>query len=118
MPRDLSDKDNVILQKLAPECGDSTCSSSGHQFHSILPPVSNHFSRDTADFLARIGRLSDDELHYIFDLIVSGEESLCCLPEEDVEALARHIHEKISPEAARSVIAAYECGGGCGVQDG
>ncbi len=43
MPRELSDKDIAILKKLAPECGDLTCSGSGHMFHSILPPVSNQF---------------------------------------------------------------------------
>ena len=45
MPRELSEKDIAILKKLAPECGDLTCSGSGHMFHSILPPVSNHFCR-------------------------------------------------------------------------
>ena len=113
MPRELSEKDIAILKKLAPECGDLTCSGSGHTFHSILPPVSNHFSEDSEDFLRRIGRLSPEELTYIADLIRSGEESLGCLPVEDVEALVHYIHDNLSPEAAQKVIAAYESGGGC-----
>ena len=51
MPRELDDKDIAILKKLAPECGDLTCSGSGHTFHSILPPVSNHFAEDNTDFI-------------------------------------------------------------------
>ena len=51
MPRELDEKDIAILKKLAPECGDLTCSGSGHMFHSILPPVSNHFAEDNNDFI-------------------------------------------------------------------
>lgn len=113
MPRELDDKDIAILKKLAPECGDLTCTGSGHTFHSILPPVSNHFAEDSEDFIRRIGRLSSGELTYIVELIQSGEESLGCLPVEDVEALVHYIHDTISPEAARKVIAAYESGSEC-----
>ena len=86
MPRELSEKDILILKKLAPECGGLTCSGSGHMFHSILPPVSNHFAEDSEDFIRRIGRLSAEELTYITDMIRKGEESMGCLPVEDVEA--------------------------------
>jgi len=113
MPRELDEKDIAILKKLAPECGDLTCAGSGHTFHSILPPVSNHFAEDSEDFIRRIGRLSNEELAYIADLIQKGEESLGCLPVEDVEALVRYIHDTISPEAAKNVIAAYESGYEC-----
>jgi len=113
MPRELSEKDIAILKKLAPERGDLTCSGSGHMFHSILPPVSNHFSEDSTDFIQRIGRLSDDELTYITDMIRKGEESMGCLPVEDVEALVQLVHDRLSPEIARKVIAAYESGGEC-----
>jgi hypothetical protein len=114
MPRELSEKDIAILKKLAPECGDLSCSGSGHMFHSILPPVSNHFSEDTEDFMRRIALLSDDELTYITGMIQTGDESLGCLPAEDVEALVRHVHDRLSPEAAQKIIAAYESGNGCG----
>ena len=113
MPRDLSEKDIGILKKLAPECGELTCSGSGHMFHSILPPVSNHFSEDTDDFIRRIGRLSDEELRYIIDLIHKGEESLGCLPAEDIQAFTQLIHDRLSPEDAQKVITAYESGGEC-----
>ena len=114
MPRELSEKDIAILKKLAPECGELSCSGSGHHFHSILPPVSNHFSEDTEDFIRRVAQLSDDELAYITDLIKSGEESLCCLPAEDVEALVHLVHDRISPAVAQTIIAVYESGGSCG----
>jgi hypothetical protein len=113
MPRELSKKDIAILKKLAPECGDLTCSGSGHMFHSILPPVSNHFAKDSNDFIERISRLSDGELTYITDMIRKGEESMGCLPVEDVEALVHLIHDRLSPEIAQKVITAYESGGEC-----
>ncbi|MCK9630128.1 MAG: hypothetical protein M0R30_00650 [Methanoregula sp.] len=113
MPRELDDKDIAILKKLAPECGDLTCSGSDHMFHSILPPVSNHFSEDSEDFIRRISQLSTEELTYLTDMIQKGEESLGCLPVEDVEALVHHIHDHISPEVATKVISAYESGNAC-----
>jgi len=113
MPRDLSEKDIAILKKLAPECGELTCSGSGHTFHSILPPVSNHFSEDSNDFIGRINRLSDEELTYITDMIVKGEESMGCLPVEDVEALVHLVHDRLSPDIAKKVIDAYESGYSC-----
>jgi hypothetical protein len=113
MPRELSEKDIAILKKLAPECGDLTCSGSGHMFHSILPPVSNHFAQDSDDFIQRINRLSDEELTYIVDIILNGEESMGCLPLEDVEAFVHLVHDRLSPEMAQKVIAAYEGGGEC-----
>lgn len=113
MPRELDGKDIAILKKLAPECGDLTCSGSGHMFHSILPPVSNHFSEDNNDFIARISRLSDEDLAYLTGLIEKGEESMGCMPVEDVEALVKIVHDRLSPEAARKIIAAYESGSGC-----
>lgn len=116
MPRKLSEKDIAILKKLAPECGELTCSGSGHMFHSILPPVSNHFSEDTEDFIRRVSVLDDTELAYITELIVSGEESMGCLPTEDVEALVHLVHDRLSPEIAQKVITAYESGGGCGIE--
>jgi hypothetical protein len=113
MPRELSEKDIAILKKLAPECGDLTCSGSGHMFHSILPPVSNHFAQDSDDYTRRINRLSDDELIYIIEMIRNGEESMGCLPIEDVEAFVHLVHDRLSPEMAQKVIAAYEGGGEC-----
>jgi hypothetical protein len=113
MPRELNDEDIAILKKLAPECGDLTCSGSGHMFHSILPPVSNHFARDSDDFTERINRLSGAELTYLTEMIKKGEESMGCLPVEDVDAFVKIVHDRLSPEAAKSVISAYESGYEC-----
>jgi hypothetical protein len=113
MPRELDQKDITILKKLAPECGDLTCSGSGHSFHSILPPVSNHFAEDSEDFIRRINRLSDEELTYITEMIRKGEESMGCLPVEDVEALVKIVHDRLSPDIAKQVISAYESGYEC-----
>ena len=113
MPRELDDKDIAILKKLAPEWSEQAGSGSGHMFHAILPPVSNHFSEDSEDFIRRISQLSTEELTYITDLIQKGEESLGCLPVEDVEAFVHHIHDRISPEVAQKVISAYESGYEC-----
>jgi hypothetical protein len=113
MPRELDDNDIAILKKLAPECGDLTCSGSGHMFHSILPPVSNHFSEDSNDFIRRISLLNDEELTYLTVMIQKGEESMGCLPVEDVEAFVHLIHDRLSPEVAQKVISAYESGYEC-----
>ncbi len=113
MPRELSERDIEILKKLAPECGDLTCSGSGHQFHSILPPVSNHFAEDSNDFIQRINRLTDEELTYLTDIIQKGEESMGCLPVEDVEAFVHIVHDRLSEEVAQKVISAYESGYEC-----
>jgi hypothetical protein len=113
MPRELSENDIAILKKLAPECGDLTCSGSGHMFHSILPPVSNHFAADANDFADRINRLSAEELTYIIGMIESGEESMGCLPEEDVDSLVKLVHDRISDEAARRIMTVFESGPGC-----
>ena len=113
MPRELSERDIEILKKLAPECGDLTCSGSGHQFHSILPPVSNHFAEDSNDFIQRINRLTDEELTYLTDIIQKGEERMGCLPVEDVEAFVHIVHDRLSEEVAQKVISAYESGYEC-----
>jgi len=82
-------------------------------FHSILPPVSNHFAQDSDDYIQRINRLSDDELTYIVEMIQKGEESMGCLPVEDVEAFVHLVHDRLSPEMAQKVITAYEGGNEC-----
>lgn len=113
MARDLSERDINILKKLAPECGDLTCSGSGHMFHAILPPLSNHFAQNADDFRERIGRLTNDELRYIADKILSGEEGLGCVDPEDVESLVMMVHDRLSPDLAKKVIHAFESGVEC-----
>ena len=114
MPRILSGKDVELLHKLAPELNDPVCPGSGHEFHSILPPVSNHFAQDTEDFLRRIRSLSPEEMAYLVGLILDGSESLGCMPPEDVGALLGHVAGTVSQDAARKILALYESGGECG----
>jgi hypothetical protein len=107
MPRVLNDRDKAILSLLAPEMGDLCCEGSGHEFHSILPPVSNHFARDEQDFAERIARLSVDDLSYLVDHILDGTESMGCMPPEDVDSLVALIGKRISPDIAKNVRNAY-----------
>jgi hypothetical protein len=113
MPRDLSDKDISILKKLAPEFSGSACPGSGHMFHSILPPVSNHFAADGRDFAERIARLSDEDVRYLADLIITGEESMGCLPEEDLDSFLALVRTRLSDEMAKNVIRAFAASGSC-----
>ncbi len=114
MPRELTEKDIGILKKLAPECADLDCSGTGHMFRSILPPVSNHFAQDGKDFADRIARLSGEELQYIADLIVTGDESLGCMPEEDLDSFIGLVKDRLSPDLAKKILNAYAAGDGCG----
>jgi hypothetical protein len=107
MPRILNERDKAILSILAPELGDPCCEESGHEFQSILPPISNHFARDEQDFRDRIARLSTEDLQYLADRILDGGESMGCMPPEDVESLVALIRQKISPEIAKKVQNAY-----------
>jgi hypothetical protein len=104
MPRDLSDRDREILRRLAPECGDEVCSGSGHAFLSILPPVANHFARDEADFSGRIGRLTDEDLGYLVDLILDGRESLACVPPEFIEIFLARVAERLGNRRAEELV--------------
>lgn len=113
MARDLTERDLAILKKLAPEYEGESCPGSGHVFHSVLPPVSNHFSADGDDFRERIGRLSDEEWAYLADLMLQGEESMGCLPDEDVDAVLARIRDAVSGEIAdriRTIRELTSCG--------
>jgi hypothetical protein len=111
MARTLSDKDLSILNKLAPECADTTCSGSGFQYQSILPPVSNHYALDDDDFEERLKRLDLFELRYLAEVILDGSESLCCVQPEHAEILARLLSERVSEDLGRRVMAFYTAAG-------
>ena len=115
MPRRLEKQDIEILKILAPELEELICEGSGHEFHSILPPVSNHIAKDEEDFLERIRRLSRDDLEYLAQHILDGTESLGCMPPEDVENLAQIIEDQLSPEIALMVRRIYAMGESCDV---
>ena len=87
MARKLGPDDLIILKKLAPELADPTCRHAGHEFRSVLPPVSQHISGSAKDFRERLLLLSDDELDYLVNLIFEGMESLHCVRNEHVDAL-------------------------------
>jgi hypothetical protein len=114
MARELDEKDYSILKKLAPEYEGILCPESGHEFHSILPPVSNHIAVDEADFIERVSRLSADDWRYLSDQILNGREDLACMPEEDIETILSHIAEQVSDEAAERVRRLYHLSG-CGM---
>jgi len=112
MPRELDERDRKLLKKLAPECSDLVCSGSGVPFRSLLPPVANHFARDEADFRERIGRLSDEDLRYLADLVLAGEESLGCVPPDMLESFLWRLAERLGNDAAVQIVesaAAGEC---------
>ncbi|HOT03807.1 MAG TPA: hypothetical protein PK069_06485 [Methanolinea sp.] len=113
MPRELSRRDLSLLSKMAPECGDLTCESSGLPFRSLLPPVSNHFSAGPDDFGERIGRLNRDDLVYLLDLIRDGSESLGCLPPENASVLIDIVARQFGTGAAAEVLEIYEAGHAC-----
>ena len=114
MARKFDERDFAILRKLAPEYSGILCPESGHEFHSILPPVSNHIAADEEDFAERVGRLSNEDWIYLTDRILSGREDLGCMPEEDIETILIRIEKAVSDEAAERIRRLYRLSG-CGV---
>jgi hypothetical protein len=107
MPRELSQRDREILEKLAPECAEEICSGSGHAFRSILPPVANHFTTGEADFRERIERLSDEDLRYLVDLIMDGGESLGCIPPELLSIFLQRVAGRLGRKQAEEIVTLY-----------
>jgi len=98
--RQLTDLDKQILAKLAPELQGATGPAPGHDFKFILVPVSHRVSASPEDFAARFAKLTDEELTYIIDLILRGEEDVRSLAEGDYEALLEIIEKRL-PEKAK-----------------
>nr|WP_319540177.1 hypothetical protein [uncultured Methanospirillum sp.] len=111
MVRVLSEQDLILLTAMAPEFSGEACRGSGVAYKSLLPPVANHYSKDSDDFDARIGRLSDDEFRYLIDLMLTGEESLHCLSPEYFFRLEERIRKIAGQETAHRIGARYamEC---------
>lgn len=101
--RNLTDLDKKLLAKLAPELEGATGPAPGHDYKFILLPVSHKFSESPEDFAARINRLTDEELNYLADLILRGEEDVRSLAEGDFDALVE-VMEKRVPEKAKEII--------------
>lgn len=100
--RKLTDLDKQILTKLAPELQGATGPAPGHDFKFVLVPVSHRVSTSPEDFAARFTKLTDEELTYIIDLILRGEEDVRSLAEGDYDALLEII-EKRMPEKAKEL---------------
>ena len=108
MARKLGSRDLLLLKKLAPELVDATCEHAGHEFRSVLPPISQHFSRSPDDFRNRLLKLPDDELNYLVNLIFEGMESLHCVKKEHVDALIEVVGERISKVKATELLELYK----------
>ena len=100
--RQLTERDKDILAKLAPELKGATGPAPGHDFKFVLLPVSHRFSESPEDFAARINRLTDDELGYLVEMILRGEEDAHSLAEGDFEALVEVIRKRL-PEKAKEL---------------
>ncbi len=100
--RELTQRDREILRKLAPEIREDIISPSGHTFKAILPPVSHHFAESAQDFKKRMENLDKEDLEYLADLILQGEETLRMLMEEDREVFLEILEEKL-PEKAEKI---------------
>jgi hypothetical protein len=99
--RKLNDKDNEILQKLAPEASIPT------HYRSILPPVSMHFAADDEDLQDRLKRLSKEDLKYLAERILDGSECLLCISPEAAEMFLDLLEERMPGDTAKSVREQY-----------
>lgn len=108
MARKLSSRDLILLRKLAPELVAPTCAHAGHEFRSVLPPVSQHISASSEDFRERLLKLSDDELNYLVNLIFEGMESLHCVKKEHVDALIDVVGMRLSKVKATELLELYK----------
>src|SRR5674476_145619 len=99
--RKLNDKDNEILQKLAPEASIPT------HYRSILPPVSMHFAADDEDLQDRLKRLSKEDLKYLAERILDGSECLLCITPEAAEMFLDLLEERMPGDTAKSVREQY-----------
>ncbi|MDP2766185.1 MAG: hypothetical protein Q8O41_01850 [Candidatus Methanoperedens sp.] len=99
--RTLTDLDKKLLAKLAPELEDTTGPAPGHDYKFILLPVSHKISESPEDFASRVNRLTDEELSYLIDLILHGED-VRSLAEGDFDALVEVIEKRL-PEKAKEL---------------
>ncbi|MDI9395630.1 MAG: hypothetical protein QM426_09530 [Euryarchaeota archaeon] len=103
MPREFTQKEIEIFNKLAPEAGGSTFSrEAGHHFPFILRPVSHKFAESPEDFRERLERLDAVELDYLVGLALEGKEDVRSL-DEDLEELVAVVAEKVSQERAKQL---------------
>lgn len=100
--RTLTDLDKKLLAKLAPELEGATGPAPGHDYKFILLPVSHKLSESPEDFANRVNRLTDEELNYLVELILKGDEDVRSLAEGDSDALIELIGKRL-PEKAKEL---------------
>ena len=99
--RTLTELDKNILAKLAPELEGATGPAPGHDFKFILLPVSHRISASPEDFAERVNRLTDNELEYLTEIILRGEEDVRSLAEGDYDALVDVVEKRLPGAGAR-----------------
>lgn len=111
MVRKLSERDIKLLLVMAPEYSGESCRGSGVPYKSLLPPVANHYATGAKDFVDRIKRLDSEDLEYLIELMLNGEESLHCLSPEHYHLLDELIILHAGADTARKIGARYalEC---------
>ncbi|MCX9015351.1 MAG: hypothetical protein OIN89_11305 [Candidatus Methanoperedens sp.] len=102
--KDLTDLDKTILAKLAPEFEGATGPAPGHNYKFILLPVSHKLAESPEDFAARVNKLNDEELEYICDRILKGEEDVRSLSEGDFDEMLKVIENRLSKEKAEELV--------------
>ena len=100
--RKLSDLDKTILARLAPELEGTTGPAPGHEYKFILLPVSHKLAESPEDFANRVNKLTDEELNYLVELILKGDEDVRSLAEGDFDALVE-LMEKRLPEKVKEL---------------
>jgi len=102
--RTLNEQDKKILAKIAPEFEGATGPAPGHDYKFILLPVSHKLSESSEDFANRINKLNDDELNYLVDLILRGDEDVRSLAEGDVDALVELMGKRLGEEISKKLL--------------
>jgi len=100
--RTLTDLDKKLLAKLAPELEGTTGPAPGHDYKFILVPVSHKIAESSEDFANRVNKLTDEELNYLIDLILKGEEDVRSLSEGDFDAMLEVIGKRL-PEKVKEL---------------
>ncbi len=102
--KELTEKEKKILAKLAPEFEGATGPAPGHDYQFILLPVSHKLAESPEDFAERVNKLNDDELEYICDRILQGEEDVRSLSEGDFDEMLKVIEKRFSKEKVQELI--------------
>jgi len=107
MARTLSLRDIELLKQMAPEFAGEECSITNAPYKSLLTPISRHYATDADDFIMRVEKLSLEDLQYLCDIIISGEESLHCMPPECFISFVKYVKKSFGGMIAAKVTATY-----------